>query len=407
MENKLSLYFNCKLTNEILIPNKLTSEYFYPVIYPKNPLMKNVTQYEVLIETIKSYSVFDFKYAVFNIEIDKIDDLQKKEISEIISEIFKRDNFKINFVRPSNLASWRNDIKSAMALIGSNSPVLIVMNHDHPYVDYAPSVFIRVIDQIFSGDDFCKAFYYSHAPEVISLAVNGLKSGSFNLSKMGICESILINKWLDSYCVMTLDTLDHIFSKLKYSGDYIGRIDWPGASYDNLKLRTYVFPREFFKHYDGYTHVSGLRLISDVDLPQSKNLINNQNNTALINYQRWLDAFILLIRDSLRDRIFLRKKFFVEEIERSLHFFDLGYFKQDLIDGLLDEVSYQHAVIELRNVVYYNANSLFSLIKDDIYLMNYNSIFYYKKFIPQKMLLLLRKIRFLAHQVTEFFSKLF
>jgi hypothetical protein len=407
MENKLSLYFNCKLTNKRLIPNSLTSEYFYPVIYPRNPLVNNVTQYEVLIETIKSYSAFDFKYAIFNIEIDGVDDLQKTEISEIISRIFKYDNFNINFVRPSNLASWRSDIKSAIALIGLNSPVLVVMNHDHPYVDYAPSVFVRVIDQIFSGDNFCKAFYYSHAPEVISLAMNGLKSGRFNLSNTGICESILINNWLDSYCVMTLGTLDHIFSKLKYSGDYIGRFDWPGASYDNLKLRTYVFPREFFKHYDGYGHVSGLRLFSDVNLPQGRNLTNSQNNSALINYQRWLDAFILLIRDSLRNRIFLRKKIFVDEIERSLLLFDLGYFKQDLIDGLLDEGAYQQAVIELRNAVYFNANSLFFLIKDDIFLTNSNSVFYYKKLIPQKMLLVLRKIKLLTRQVTEFLSQLF
>ena len=115
----------------------------------------------------------------------------------------------------------------------------------------------------------------------------------------------------------------------------------------------------------------------------------------------------MLIRDSLRNRIFLRKKFFVEEIERSLLLFDLGYFKQDLIDGLFDEGAYQHAVIELRNAVYFNANSLFFLIKDDIYLINSKSIFYYKKFIPQKMLLVLRKIRLLARQVTEFFSQLF
>ena len=404
MENKLSLYFNCKLTNERLLPNSLTSEYFYPVVYPRNPMMKNITQYEVLIETIKSYSAFNFKYAIFNIEIDGVDDLQKKEITEIISRIFKRNNYNINFVRPSNRASWRSDIKSAIDLIGPNSPVLVVMNHDHPYVDYAPSVFIKIIDHIFSGDNFCKAFYYSHAPEVISLAMNGLKSGRFNLSTIGICESVLINKWLDSYCVMTLDTLDHIFSKLKYSGDYIGRIDWPGASYNDLKLRTYVFPREFFKHYDGYGHVTGLRLFSDVNLPKDINLINSQNNIALINYQRWLDTFILLIRDSLRNRIFLRKKFFVEEIERSLHLFDLGYFKQDLIDGLLDEGAYHHAAIELRNAVYYNANSLFSLIKDDIYLINSDSVLNYKKFIPQKLLLLLRKIRLLGHQITKFFS---
>lgn len=407
MKNKLSLYFNCKLTNKRLLPNSLTSEYFYPVIYPRNPLVNNVTQYEVLIETIKSYSAFDFKYAIFNIEIDGIDDSQKTEISKTISGIFKCDNFKINFARPSNLASWRSDIRSATDLIGPNSPVLVAMNHDHPYIDYAPSVFVRVIDQIFSGDNFCKAFYYSHAPEVISLAMNGLKSGTFNVSKTGICESILINNWLDSYCVMTLDTLDHIFSKLKYSGDYIGRIDWPGASYDNLKLRTYVFPREFFKHYDGYGHVSGLRLFSDVNLPKGRNLTKIQNNSALINYQRWLDTFILLIRDSLRNRIFLRKKFFVDEIERSLVLFDQGYFKQDLIDGLLDERAYEHAVIELRNAVYFNANNLFFLIKDDIYLINSNSVFYYKKFIPQKMLLVLRKMRFFTRQVTEFFSRLF
>lgn len=393
MQNKLSLYFNCKLTNKKLLTDGVSHGYFYPVIYPRDPLAKILSPYEILIETIKTYSCLDFNCVIFNIEIDDVTDFQKKEIAEIIDRQYTAVTVRLNFSRPFDRSSWRNDISSAIELIGENSPVFVAMNHDHPYIDYSSNALQRVVDYVFAGDNFGKAFYYSHAPEVISLAFNGIKYGRFQPSNSGVCESIPVDGWLDSYCVMTLKTLDHVFSKLEYSGEYIGRIDWPGATFRKLQLKTYTFPREFCRHYDGYGHVTGLRLISETSSLLEDRLPRDKPDSSLVYYQRWLDAFILLIRDALRDKIFVTKGNFIEEIERSLFYFKLGYLDQDMLDGILSDRDCVVIQSELRNAIYFNANNLFFLVRDDIFLLNASKPFNFRKLISYRFFPFFRKIK--------------
>ena len=59
-------------------------------------------------------------------------------------------------------------------------------------------------------------------------------------------KSEVIDHWIDTICVMTMETLSHVWSRIKFTGSYIGRLDWVGAEYSYLALTTYVFPREFF-----------------------------------------------------------------------------------------------------------------------------------------------------------------
>ena len=71
----------------------------------------------------------------------------------------------------------------------------------------------------------------------------------------------------------------------------------------------------------------------------------------------------------------------------------MGYFDQDVVSGIIDETLANHLQKELRNSIYFNANNLFSLIKEDIYLLNSSKPFNYRKFLPLKFFPVFRVVR--------------
>ena len=386
----LSLYFNCRLTGQRLTVDSADSGYFYPVTYPQRVSTEIYNQYAVLLKTIESYAVFKFDTIIFNLAIDFIDDRIEEEIKKLIINNYSANKITIKMTRPSTVKEWINDTAYASTEIKKNSPVLVVMNHDHPFVDYTPRAFNAFVEAVFpdSENNLGKALYYSHAPEVISWAVNGRGDTKFINHNESIFKSEVIDNWIDTICVMTMETLAHIWSKAKFNGSYIGRLDWVGAEYSQLALTTYVFPREYFKHFDGYGHITGMRLISDIGNSMSTRLKYPGKNdiSSLVDfyYQRWLDTQLLSVRDSLRSRVFSvksRKSLFVMAIEESLDLFRVGYLNVDVAAGLIDERRMLIVEGALRRHIYYYGNSLFDSIKTDILLMEGNAISKFKRFL--------------------------
>jgi hypothetical protein len=384
----LSLYFNCRLTEQRLTVDRTDSGFFYPVTYPQRVGTEIFNQYAVLLKTIESYAVFTFDTVIFNLAIDFIDVKIEEELKKLITDNYSANKIIIKMSRPSTVKDWINDTADASAQIKKNSPVLVVMNHDHPFVDYTPHAFNAFVEKVFSESEnnLGKALYYSHAPEVISWAVNGRVDTKFIKQGGGIYKSGVINHWIDTICVMTMETLAHVWSKAKFSGPYIGRIDWVGVEYSQLALTNYVFPREFFKHFDGYGHVTGMRLISDIGNTKSTELKypSKNDNSSLVDfyYQRWLDTQLLSVRDSLRNRgitVSSTKRLFTKAIEESLDLFKVGYLTADVAAGLIDERRMLIVEGALRSHIYYYGNSLFDSIKTDVLLMEGNVI---RKFLP-------------------------
>ena len=93
----ISLYFNCKITENKLIPDNEKSGYYYPVIYPKSYQSKTISQYEVLKKTLASYNSLKFKVAILNIEIENIKNFIKDELTEIIKENINTQKLVVNF----------------------------------------------------------------------------------------------------------------------------------------------------------------------------------------------------------------------------------------------------------------------------------------------------------------------
>jgi hypothetical protein len=371
----LSLYFNCRLTQGRLTPDTADAGYFYPVVYPKQEL-HNHDQYKILIRTLESYSSLSFDVAVFNIEIDGISKAQEYELESLVKNKISAQKKILCFSRPSTVGAWRDDAINLSELVGENAPVLVVMNHDHPFIDYSPTPLMDVIDKVFGGGDvnLGKALYYSHAPEVVSWAINGRGSIMFSRDK-GLYTSSIINDWIDSICILTPATLRRIWSKLRYSEEYIGRLDWVGATYSDLGITTYVSPREFFKHYDGYSHISGLRLMTD--LAYLETLKVPLPPAALIPavdfyYQRWIDTYLLAIRDYLKATGTTTASpgmKYRKILEHTLTLMHAAYLGEDARLGLIEKYMVGEIYNGLRNKVYFNANHLFIEIYTDILLI--------------------------------------
>lgn len=369
----ISLYFNCRVTGKNLISNGVGSGFFYPVIYPKNSQDLNLTQIEVLLEVIKSYSSIEFDVAVFNISVDVEDDSMC--IANAIEEYIRANRIIVSFVRPSSLKEWQDDLVRVSELIRPNSPVLVVMNHDHIFVDYRPIVFGQIIEKIFpeSDNNFGKALVYSHAPEAIAELINN----RYCLSKDGIPYKQKDSKHLSSILVMTIETLDSYISCIHKSNDYIGRlIDWPGITYKSFTLKVFNFPREFFRHFDGYGHITGLRSLEDsrrsINAVQFPDLMLGIPALADFYYARWINCFMIYIRDELtvnRGLCSSEKDAFVRAIENSFNLFQRGYIDADCESGILPAVLRNKLDNALRSQVYYHANELHVMLENEIALM--------------------------------------
>ncbi len=362
------LYFCSKIIEENLTPNFERSDYFYPIVYPQK-IFNNYSKKEVFFKTIRSYSKIDFTKVIFSIEFENDKNASEKEFADLVYSLWSPNKVELRFQRPSNLNDWKAETHYLKNKYGFNEPVLVAMNHDHPFVDYHPSAFNKIVDLVFDKDksNLCKALYYSHAPEVINWLNGGKKKLNFTSLENGmyICSQNI--NWVDSIVVITFETLEIIWNSVKYSGDYIGRFDWVGVNFEKIKLDFFAYPREFFRHFDGYGHTTGVRLSSSLDLtmdlPFAYPSINNLQILIDFYYQLWLDNFVFSVEANLENNSHLllsQKAIFIREIQKSIIQFENAYLDEDVDIGLLP-LSQKHLVLMgLYNQIYYNGNQIYN-----------------------------------------------
>jgi hypothetical protein len=174
---------------------------------------------------------------------------------------------------------------------------------------------------------------------------------------------------------MTFQTLLHIWEKAHFNGNYTGRIDWYGVKYKNLELALFVYPREFCKHYDGYNHITGLRLDNEIQsesaLPYNMPPQDNLDSLLDFYYSRWIDISFVMIRDFLlkRSNVFgIKKGIFVESVEISLESFFKAYLENDVKANLIEESLLPQLKLGIRNKVFYNGNWIYNQMMTDIIL---------------------------------------
>ena len=384
------LYFNSKITNKTVFFNTSISLTTYSEIpFPKESILEYADKLEVLKKTLISYSKLNFIACIFNIEIDDSEE-SFKEIKELIINNFNCKDLLINKRRPSSLKDWKKDLDGIRERFGDEMPIFLCQNHDHPFVDYQSSSFEKVVNSVFPKveNNFSKCLIYSHSPDFTSMSYGAQKGGAFLFLKeeKPIFRTKRVNTYFDSIVILTLETIFYILNQLKFSGDYLGRFDWPGVQFNNLQVRYYFFSREFFRHFDGYYISTGMRCFEDLN--ESKHLPfqfpKAGNTTEKINfyYQRWIDNFMIYLRDEL-----LKKpsktaiyKTYKNALISSLSFFDRTYLKEDLEHSLIAAEEYEMLKTGLENKVYFNFNSIFNTLNTELVLYNRGYRYQLKRF---------------------------
>lgn len=375
---KPSLYFCCKLTDSTVF--QTDSNFFYPVTYPQNYVAKK-NKAEILLESLSSLSKINFDFAFFYIELSDEFICYTQAIHSLLSSSIKANSLLIEFSRPSTLLEWKKQAASVRQQISDKSPLLVIMNHDHIFVEYNPSSFINTIQQVFSDDldiGRRKVLSYSHAPEFISKAL--LHSQSIKCENLPNLYRIPIPcDWIDSLYVMTAETLCYIWDSVICHDDYMGRFDWPGNFFGKLELTGYVYTREFFRHYDGYSHVTGIRLfsqpginISTIDFNSAKSS-PDADQFILFYYQRFLDCYLLYIRNSLVNNTFSFKSkslLFRAALRLAINSFITSVILPDTIYFGYSESS--EITCNFTSKVYYNANLIYASVCDDLDLLNHS-----------------------------------
>lgn len=357
----MNLYFNTKLVKSTIHEDSPST--FYPVVMPKDYEFDGETlQFEILKSVLISYSKLNLKKCVFNIELQSEDN--NNEIKNLIKENFTDVNFEIYSKRPYNKTTWLNDIQKHFGNM-INEPLLLVMNHDHQFIDHQTKTFENVISKIFpdDNDNFKKAFIYSHIPELISVAENKkyIQNNRFTKINKSLYKIDFLNYQVDSVAIMTTKTLVHIINNISKEVEYFGRIDWKNLFFNKLEITGYFYAREFFRHFEGYYHITGIRLSKELRL---KSTPHNESKIDLY-YNRWLNFSILLIRDAMKLKKFNIKKNLIETVEKSIEIFSESYLDEDLNYGIITNDDYQKLKYSLRNKVFYNLNKIYSEIKNE------------------------------------------
>jgi hypothetical protein len=368
------LYFACKIVEDSLIPAGKESGYFYPVIFPKKKDFQT-SSFDIFLKTLDSYSKLAFTSVIFNLDLSEISFSQVELIKEKIQALFGGNRLFLRFSRPNTVKDWLLEIESYRGEIDFNEPVVVALNHDHPWVDYHQNVFLDIVNQVFEAntDVTGRVLYYSHAPEVINWALHGRNKERYTNIGGEIFRCTDGHDWIDSIGVMTMETFSQIWKHVHFDGDYIGRFDWKGVRFLGLELTTYIFPREFFRHYDGYGHTTGLRLNEQLTLnsilPFEFSAKGSNDEIVLFYYQLWKANYLQFIETYLFEHslsLKTRKTILIEAIQKSIQIFEIAYLEMDYKFGILSESQKQKVLLGLLNTIYFDANSLYAELNTNL-----------------------------------------
>lgn len=369
----ISLIFTCKVNNnKRRITSAITSATYTPIPYPTLDNTFEESSFDILLKCIRSYANFAFKSAVFCVEIESDEDVSAKLYDELISEIYRSinsENIVFKKRRPDSKRDWLIFIDECTSIVDAE-PVLVSMNHDHLMVDENKCFLKDLVDKIFS-DAPNSLLTYSHIPEAVAWGLTGLKRGKFNKIDGG-CYRLSKTKssnWVDCIYIMNINMLRYIFESIRSAPVYLPRFDWPGVSFDVMKLECVVVPISFLRHYDGYGHVTGIR---------PDRLLSNETRISLAStnafcdsaYREFLENFFIYFRDALLDcKLYgsKRRRYFIKIVEQSFDFYLKGnlFFKyRDCMTA--DEINSLNE--QIRRIFYYDINLIYNVVQEDAHL---------------------------------------
>jgi len=357
----------------------------------------------VLLLSLKSMAQLPIDRVLYNIELSPEFQEDSKEIEGCIRSYFPNALLHSEGKRPTSLAEWERSSLVAAEFFLRGQPIVCVFNHDHIFVDYRIEPFTDVIKEVFEdGTRHDAMLVYSHAPEVISsisdsnsyklrlLAYPGMTVKSTEVrGQGGVLFTATETGRIDGINVTTAAGLKRMWSAAVANSDYVPRPDWPGVSFEEMEFVSYFTPREFFRHFDGYGHVTtmprylGMAFAEFIDnspvLASRQSLINLKKletaSGSRVSVEQMTEGYFNIFMDNyllaIRDQVYAsagdptKAPNIIERLEALFKLFQSTYLETDFQSGYLRPEELQTIKVLLRHRVFGNANAIAVIVIAD------------------------------------------
>lgn len=367
-------------------------------IYPSLTSLDSLKKKDVFLLSLKSVSDLNIKKIILNLEFDEQFNEYEEDLMMTIRSFFPNAEMLSEEKRPTNIDQWKESTEFAAKFFGEENPVICFFNHDHIFVDPISNVFEQIIESLFSSNKDIY-FIYSHAPETISF-LNDDEAYDFRLkstldlkiqhSKPKQISNIFFNTLqkghIDGIFVSTVNALRKMWSAALSSTEYAPRPDWPGVTFGDHVFNLVSTQREFFRHFDGYGHVSSIphvlgmglsdfdeqgkfrnrKLMSDL-LNQSKTE-HWKSDLVKIYFNLFCETYLLMIRDLHYVRVVAGKHKTSprQDFLKALQLFIKNQVQIDSRYLNLTGDDLKETIILLTHYIFARENEIFALIDQDV-----------------------------------------
>lgn len=228
---------------------------FYNVYLADEPLEKGGRYYRGLyspwVDTIDVFkytlaSVADlYPWSRVIINYETCDALKPRveELNNYINSLFGKYDLLLSNKRLERQSDWKASYKYL-----NNDLIYFCCNHDHVFIDSDSSHFLNCVEEFRKENAPIKSLYFSHWYEVnVMFHENSTVRDTYAFNTHPTFDSIqIINKQL-YHDWWFPGNFEHMF---------LPRSDYFGDVIPNQPSKLIAVPyREFFRHFDGYTHV--------------------------------------------------------------------------------------------------------------------------------------------------------
>ncbi len=391
--DQIGLYVNFLITAEGAVP-------FVPgtLVYPRCQSMHDSkSKAEVAKLALKSMQCLPFFRVFLNLQVDGDRQDQAEDLIRFAEDCFPSAEILARPRRPSTIEAWKKDTEEVARWFGENVPIVCVYNHDHIFVDCNGESFFSSIREVFSGVNYCsKYLIYSHSPENLAMIASPRGTtlavkNAFNMDlRCGEVEQtgtstyrLSVIGYIPSFFVTTAGGLRKIWDSAYSIENYVPRPEWRTLEFPNVSFDVYLPTREYFRHFDGYGHVTtlcrGMALSFSgfqADMARAREHTNpvltevlNPTSSATMEileesyYRIFCDNYLLGIRNSLilaisEGSFFRARDHFTEAFQRFVN----AYLKVG-ID--VDAITRDELMFRLLHRIMSRANELQTLIFAD------------------------------------------
>jgi hypothetical protein len=226
---------------------------------------------DILMSTLKSYSVIDWEKVHLYVELDNEFMHRKDEFTNYVLSLFGKEKVNLQLYRMTRQEQWCIFMREHYPIdtYDDNKLIWFTQCDDHMFIDVDKTILNEGIQLLQQDTSKFKTLYYSHWPEILRLSGklgNQQRVGNYIKFNATLLDAIQIFNLRYLRYLLTIQDwrgreyikIDNLIiqqtiwsnpqSPQNYGRDSIG-------SFESNLQTIYVPMRELVRHFDGYSHV--------------------------------------------------------------------------------------------------------------------------------------------------------